>query len=293
MKNKKSRSAAAVSKPAPAPAARSTVLTPTPPPAPPGSSGLLPPDLRTWPGSPMRWRWKYIESLSGSRVQHVQYFCSLDEATDKGCLLAHPALPAGQGAARLRQMGQLAGVLQKRIQARADGQLGGPLFDPHSPELTKLHAAVVQWSRIQLDLLFHYYGDGQGGFRVEEVEMAYLMFAAGELRVPLSNRRGIGEADSAYYFAWAEFALLAGELGIDAASWDALLRTLVWTQGVYTHMQRPIGARPHGFHQYGPRGRERVFTLAVAADAHAKVRNVHTRTQLAVVHTTNCKEAFA
>lgn len=241
----------------------------------------------------MRWRWKYIERLTGVDAHHARYFCSLDEATDPDCVLAHPALQPGQGGLRLQRMGQIAQLLKARLLSRASGKLDGPPFDSRSARLAGVREAVVQWSRIQLDLLHSYYGTPESSLDLQQVEMAYLMFASGRLRVPLANRRGPGEPDSAFYFAFAEFALLAGELGVETEPWNALLRPLVWTQGVFVHMQRPVGPKPHLFHQYAPRGRERVFTPEVAAAARATVLQANSRAELADVHSANCMESFA
>lgn len=265
--------------------------------APPTAAGTpapvnLPADLRTHPESTMSWRWRYVATLSGERARHSHYFATLDEATEPSVILKHPAIPAAERGARLKAMGDVSDVLLQRLHQRAQGHTKGPLFRPASEELEAVREAAKTWSRIQCDIVRAYYGTAGHGLDLDGLEWAYLMFVAGELRVPLAGRRGIGEADSGYYFAFAEFALLASDLKIDAQVWDALLPILVWTQAVYVHMQRPMGPKPHQFHQFGPRGSERVFTLSVAADARAKLREGVGHESCARLHMQNCREAF-
>ena len=271
-----------------------TILKPSPPLTPAGipASVNLPADLRTHPQSAMSWRWRYVATLSGERARHSHYFATLDEATEPNVILNHPAIPAAERGARLKAMGVVSDVLLQRLNHRAHGNTKGPLFGHASKELEAVREAANTWSRIQCDIVRAYYGNAGRQLDLDGLEWAYLMFAAGELRVPLAGRRGIGEADSGYYFAFAEFALLAIELGIEAQVWEPLLPTLVWTQDVYVHMQRPMGPRPHQFHQFGPRGSERVFTLSMAADARAKLRGVVGHELCARQHTQNCREAF-
>jgi hypothetical protein len=253
----------------------------------------LPEELRTWDTSPLAWRWKYLAGLQGDFVQHARYFCALDEATDPNCVLKHPALQNGAGARRMQTMGPLKDFLHQRILLRSRSELDSALFRANSEQHCAARAAVLLFSQLQLALLRAFYGAPASDLELESVSWAYLMFASGELRVPVAGTRGIGEADSAFFFAFAEFALLACEHDIEAQTWERVLRPFVAAQGVYVHMQRPLGPRPSPFHKYAPRGSERVFTLAVANDSRARVRHAHTREELAAVHTANCIDAFA
>jgi len=252
----------------------------------------LPPDLRTYDESPWAWRWKHVEGLRGQVAHHSRFFCSFEEASDPRVITAHPAIADADRSVRLAHLGQVSQVMLARLAARGKNQLSLPCFDPASPELAGVRGPVETWSRIQAALIRGYYGIGERELDLEGLEEAFLLFSSGELRVPAAGRRGLGEPDSAYYFGFAEFALMACDLRIDAELWRAQLPHLIWTQGVFVYMQRPVGAPPYRFHQYAPRGRERVFRLHVAADARDKVRGKRGREELAGVHTRNCREAF-
>ena len=252
----------------------------------------LPADLRTYEQSPQRWRWKYIERLQGRAAHHARFFCSLDEASNRKVVAAHPNISAADRKTRLPHLGQLVKLMLQRLDARAKDSITGPYFEAQSAQLQAAREAAQAWSRIQLSLLLAYYGIGERELDLALVEEAFLMFASGELRVPVAGKRGHGEPDSAYYFAFAEFALLAAELGIDADLWEPQLPHLIWTQGVYVHMQRPLGPPPYRFHKYSPRGRERKFNPLVAAAARELVRGLRERKQLEAVHTQNCRTAF-
>lgn len=255
--------------------------------------GGLPPDLDTYSGSPLTWRWNYIAGLDAPWARHAAYFCALDEATDAAAVAAHPEIPPAERRQRLADMGKVAALLIERIRARASGKSGGAPFAKKSPRLTELRPAVKKWSKLQLALLRGYYPAARHGMDLQAIDEAYLMFVSGEMRVPLVGRRGIGEADSAYYFAFAEFALLAIDLSIDAADWAKLLPTLVWTQPIYCDMQRPIGPGPYSFHDYIPRGRERIFRCAMLISAQAKRAAAKTLDDWRAAHARNCRDAFA
>ncbi|MBK8177609.1 MAG: hypothetical protein IPK67_01610 [Planctomycetes bacterium] len=174
---------------------------------------------------------------------------------------------------------------------RAGG--GSPLGPAAAPgDDTRLREALRLWSRIQATLLVHFFGRADGSLDLERIAEAFLLFSAGALRIPVVARRGVGEPDSAYYFAFAEFALLSLEHDIDPQVWAAVLPHLVWTQEVYAHMQRPPGPGPHRFHEYAPRGRERSFSLAVAAEARERCRGLTSPAELAALHGRHCREAF-
>lgn len=255
--------------------------------------GGLPPELDTYAGSPMTWRWNYIAGLDVPWARHAAYFCALDEATDAAAVMAHPEIPQPERRQRLADMGKVATVLVERIRARAAGKNGGALFAKTSPRLGELRAAVKKWSKLQLSLLRGYYPATPRGMDLEAIDEAYLMFVSGEMRVPLVGRRGIGEADSAYYFAFAEFALLAIDLSVDTADWRKVLPTLVWTQLIYCDMQRPLGRGPYGFHDYLPRGRDRSFRCAMLTSARAKCAGVKTLDGWRAAHARHCRDAFA
>ncbi len=259
-----------------------------------GSIGIrdprLPPDLSTHPASPLRWRWEYLERQGGPLLRHGRFFCALEESTQPAAIMGHPRISASEAQARVAQLIELVGVLMGRLDARARG--ARPCLEPRSAHSKSVVAAVQTWSGIQLTLLQAHYGDSDRRLDLAALEEAFLYFASGRLRVPVVGVRGMGEPDSAYYFAFAEFALLAVELGIDADLWEAQLPHLIWTQAVYAHMQRPIGAGPHRFHDYRPRGKERVFDPALADLARASVASLRTRDELETAHTESCRRTF-
>jgi hypothetical protein len=259
----------------------------------PGASlHALPADLRTFDASPQRWRWKHVESLRGRVGHHARFFCALEEVSDPQAISLHPGIPPAERGLRQAHLGQVIRVMLERLAARARNDFAQACFDQDSEELSLVRDAVATWSRIQACLVRHYYGLGERELDLAALEEAFLLFAGGELRVPVAGRRGIGEPDSAYYFGHAEFALMACDLGIDGELWRAQLPHLIWTQGVFVHMQRPVGAPPHRFHDYAPRGKERVFSLSVAADARETTRGKRGRDELEHVHTFNCRTAF-
>ena len=71
-----------------------------------------------------------------------------------------------------------------------------------------------------------------------------------------------------------------------------LIGYLIWTQGVYVHMQRPVGPPPHRFADYAPRGRERVLDPAIVEAARTRVSGKRGRAELEPVHSHNCRTAF-
>lgn len=256
--------------------------------APSPFSAALPPDLASFDGSPQTWRWLHIERVGGLDLRHARFFCALDECTDPRAVAAHPRLDESERKSRMQQLGRLVQFLESRLDARALD--AGPAMPAGGVD--GVRAAVETWSRIQLDLLFAAYGTSERELDLERVEEGFLRFSSGALRVPVHGRRGIGEPDSAFYFSFAEFALLACELGIEVDTWESLLPALIWTQDVYTHMQRPIGPGPHRFRRYGPRGKERIFDPAVAVEARAEIQGIRTRAELEALHTRHCRAAF-
>jgi hypothetical protein len=253
----------------------------------PFASGL-PPDLASFAGSPQEWRWIHIERVAGENLRHARFFCALDECTDPKALALHPRISESEKKSRAMQLGKLVQLLERRLNERARLENGVPL----ACDVGDARDAVLTWSRVQLELLRAAYGVSERALDLTAVEQGFLAFSSGALRVHVHGRRGIGEPDSAFYFSFAEFALLACELGIDAELWEPLLPLLIWTQDVYVHMQRPIGPPPHRFHQFGPRGKERVLDPVVAVAARVEIQGKSTRAELEELHTRNCRDAF-
>ena len=78
------------------------------------------------------------------------------------------------------------------------------------------------------------------------------MFANGELRLQLpSNLAWTTQPSSAYYFFFAEFALLAIDLGVDVPVWSKLLNVLVRTQRMVFSVYKASVRKP-GFGDYSP-----------------------------------------
>jgi hypothetical protein len=250
----------------------------------------LPADLATHPASPLAWRWDWLERHQVTLERPARFFCALDESSWREALRVHPALAEEERQGRIQSLEFLVRVILARLDARASDRPLGPAAAPGDD--TRLREALGLWSRIQTTLLVHFFGRADGSLDLERIAEAFLLFSAGALRIPVVARRGVGEPDSAYYFAFAEFALLSLEHDIDPQVWAAVLPHLVWTQEVYAHMQRPPGPGPHRFHEYGPRGRERSFSLAVAAEARERCRGLSSPAELAALHGRHCREAF-
>ena len=230
-----------------------------------------------------------------------RFFCSLDECSSREAIRAHPALPSAERERRIGELLSLVALLLARLDARASGRIGDPSLAPESTDVRARAAAVRTWSRVQLELLTDAYGldvtagsTGESGRRFDREALAegFLAFAGGLLRLQVVGRRGIGEPDGAHYFAFAEFALLAIDLGIDREAWEELLAPLVWTQEVFAHMQRPPGEPPHRFHEFAPRGRERVFDARVAVRARESALALGSARELAELHAEHCRETF-
>ena len=79
----------------------------------------LPADLRSFDGSPQRWRWKHLAGLSGRIAQHARFFCALEECSQIATILAHPGIPMDERKSRVAQLGLVVGLSLRRLDARA------------------------------------------------------------------------------------------------------------------------------------------------------------------------------
>lgn len=138
-------------------------------------------------------------------------------------------------------------TLGTRVTERARGYAANPCPPLTGVPNTELHYRVRELSTLQLLLIdsllpkpgclwnwIPFLGFDHPGF-----EEAYEMFANGDLRLQLDNLAWTTQPSSGYYFFFAEFALLAIELGIDAGRWRRLSRALIRTQPVFSRVYKP------------------------------------------------------
>jgi hypothetical protein len=175
------------------------------------------------------------------------YFCDLDHRTDRDLLAASADDPDASELMRASLF--LASLLGRRIVARAR------LFCPeHGACLPReLRSAPIEFvrrvSRVQLECARRAFGDLTDPLKLDLIERAYEHFAAGQLRHVVDGR-AVCEPDSAYFFMFAEFALLAIQLDVDAQEWRGLLCGLVRAQLLYAFVYGPTGSSPRPFGKF-------------------------------------------
>ncbi len=172
------------------------------------------------------------------------YFCDLDRCTNVRVLAA--ATADAEAARLLAAIVELAPRLEQRIVERArtfQPEHGARL--PHELRGGPLEA-VKLISQAQLGCARRAWGDLGVPATRERIARAFERFASGQLRHTLGEL-AVCEPDSAYYFMFAEFALLARELDVDRAEWDGLLCGLVRSQLLYAYVYGPNETAPRPF----------------------------------------------
>ena len=101
----------------------------------------------------------------------------------------------------------------------------------------------MQISKLLSGLFERYFTDTAGDLDMTPLEEAFEKFANGELRDPNEGENPDYEPDSGFYFAFAEFALVAIEANIDQDVWSPLLNALVRTQEVFLSAYQPSPPR--------------------------------------------------
>ncbi len=167
-------------------------------------------------------------------------------------------------------------LLVRRLSARRDS-LPVPSYE---------REPVERLSRLQLELFRRHYPALEAtphGLELPAIGEAFLRFAHGDLRDAQGSEHG--QPNGANAFAFAEFALLAGELQVDAPAWRALLPIFVQLQEVYVEIYWPRD-RPrehwrfadYGMRQFDPslhrdlRGDEIAALLALAGEGEPEAR---------------------
>lgn len=172
------------------------------------------------------------------------YFCELDRCTHVRVL--GEATADAEAARLLAAIRAIAPRLEQRIVERA--RTFRPDHGAHLPhDLRGAPRADVELiSQAQLGCARRAWGDLGVPATRERIARAYERFASGQLRHPLGEL-SVCEPDSAYYFMFAEFALLAREIDVDRADWDGLLCGLVRSQLLYAYMYGPTETAPRPF----------------------------------------------
>lgn len=142
------------------------------------------------------------------------YFLALDRRTNPALLRRRPGSPASM------LIDPAARVLVRRLLARAAGAPPEPMEAP----------TVAYLSRLQRDLVLETFGPA---FPAPLLE-AFARFGSGELVLEVARddaritpRLSNGGPNGAFVFLFAEFALAALELGIDADFWPAALPAML------------------------------------------------------------------
>ena len=154
------------------------------------------------------------------------FFTEYDHASNTDLAHQLPLAPEAKEQ-RARDVRSVGYVLIKRLQARREGrQLS--LFE---------RAPVERLSALQLELYRRHCPGNQYGMDLAGLGEAFLRFAHGDLRDAAGSEHG--QPNSANAFSFAEFAFLAGAMGVDPEPWRALAPVLVQLQEVYVVVYRP------------------------------------------------------
>lgn len=183
-------------------------------------------------------------TISPSLRADQLYFCDLDRSTSIRLLAGTPEDPAA--GELMESIICLAPLLMRRIVARA--RLFCPEHGACLPRKLRQASAdkVRVISKVQLSCAQRAFGDLTAPRVQERIGRAYERFAAAQLR-HLVDDVAVCEPDSAYYCMFAEFAMLACELGIDREMWEGLLPSLIRTQMLYAFVYGPMESAPESF----------------------------------------------
>lgn len=177
------------------------------------------------------------------------FFCSLELATNE---LLTPFLSTLSSEGRaLRNVyvrstiAHLLGRLRGRVELARAGS------DTRASGLrTPRIEVLAEVSRIQIETFREHFTSADGSLELLEIEMAFIAFANGDLRLgPNGTLPGRGAADphmtmdgepsGDFFFLFAEFAFCAIEAGVDATVWRSILPALVVAQEVMIRAYAP------------------------------------------------------
>lgn len=178
-------------------------------------------------------RWKSIQKMpAGEERSLKEFFCRLDFATNAD-------LAQAQGPKDPRVRPASVSAVQRDLDARAQLRGRGKKLPPN-PLGGTLRADVEGVERVMRPLL------ASLGSVKELGDRAFEAFALGDLRMsdpippadPIVDFK-MGEPDGSNYFLFAEFALVARDIGGLRAVWSPWLRIFVRTQELYAKAYRP------------------------------------------------------
>ncbi|MGH3802964.1 MAG: hypothetical protein ACRDTD_23100, partial [Pseudonocardiaceae bacterium] len=152
---------------------------------------------------------------------------------------------------RRTEVATMADELVKRRNNRAWDALAGLIPAP-APVTGGLIAIADSLSDAQLALYRECFPGGTSVIDFSHFADCFEKFANGELRDPAAGGgiEGVGEPDSAFFFLFAEFALLCIDSKLNDWLWKDALRVFVMTQEIFMHVYRadqrapapPVGA---------------------------------------------------
>ncbi len=194
--------------------------------------------------------WKLTESLDTSELDEVAllaerhdllatigdeavrrqaaFFTKLDERTHDAWLTSTQGGP--DGTRQRESIGALTAVLGRRIRERARRFRpggSGSVVDPLAR--TDDRWGVDSVSELLLGLAEDF-GPRGSARQARGLGLALDSFACGDLRMVAPSGVVVCEPNSGLFLAFAEFAFLAHELGVDRAAWANLLRVMVRSQ---------------------------------------------------------------
>lgn len=177
------------------------------------------------------------------------FFCDLDVNTNRKLMVDAGLSPQilALRTAKVRKAEEAVGlrILRRRGNAPEE-KCGPPMALPSIPFVDEI-------SGIMLEIYRRHLGT-DGILNVDEVWMAFEMFANGELRVPgATNDDWNSEPNGAMAFGFAEFAFEAVDQGIDAAEWRAILPSHVAMQEIFVTSYPPPADADLYFESYSPK----------------------------------------
>jgi hypothetical protein len=179
-------------------------------------------------------------------TRYRRYFAELNRQTQPLLVDAlNLGLSAAQTTGRKLNVDRAKSLLTSRVQERAKS------LAVTTPPANSLIVPVIQdLSTLQLQIIDDHFLRG-GILHLDEFNDAFEMFANGELRLQLPTWNWTTQPSSGYYFFFAEFALLAIDMTIDAVRWAQLAPPLVRTQHIFARVYKPADPNP-GLASYGP-----------------------------------------
>lgn len=161
-------------------------------------------------------------------------FTELDDNTLAPRIDANPNLTPAQKTRNKEAVRSILEIARDRFKDReekAKKKEVPPGNEPPLPPDKKRDLEHV--SKIMLDIFKSHCPDGSGGINYGCIQDCFEKFANGELRKPSSSIPGDGEPNGAFYFLFAEFAILAIKENVDSLIWSQILKTFVKTQEIF------------------------------------------------------------